>query len=108
MIYFFVKKHINHWNSVLYSESIQLDVIRRKINNDYEPSLYVACSTLYLNTFQRFKTRLEHSKNYVKQVQSINCIYIKSLKHPDAPARLCHRKSTNHPFTCKTCEVTIA
>ena len=54
------------------------------------------------------KIRLEEAKKYVKQVQSTKCVCIKSLKHPDVPARLCHLKSTNHPFTCKTCEVTIA
>ena len=92
----------------MYNESIQLDVLHGKINIDYEPSLYESCSALCLNTFKRFKIRLENAKHYVKQVQSINCVSVKSLKRPDAPARLCHRKSANHPFTCKTCEVTIA
>ena len=107
-LFFRQKKHINHWNSVLYNESIQLDVLRGKINKQYEPSLHEACSTLCLNTFKRFKCRMEEAKNYVKQVLSLNCVCIKSLRHPDAPARLCHRKSLNHPFTCKTCEITIA
>ena len=107
-LFFRQKKHINHWNSVLYDKSIQLNVIRGKINIDYEPSLYEACSTLCLNTFKRFKIRLEDAKNYVKQVQSINCVCINSLKHPNAPARLCHHKLANHQFTCKTCEFTIA
>ena len=75
---------------------------------DYEPSLFEACSTLCLSTFKRFRTRLNDAKNYVKRVQSINCVCVQSLKHPDAPARICHRKSPNQPFTCKTCEVTIA
>ena len=107
-LFFRQKNHMNHWNGLLYNEAIQLDVIKAKINIDHEPSLYEACSTLCLNTFQRFKVRLEEAKNYVKQVQSVNCVCIQSLKHPDAPARLCHRKSPNYPFTCKTCEVTIA
>ena len=107
-LFFRQKKHINHWNSVLYNESIQLDVLRGKINKQHEPSLYEACSTLCSNTFKRFRIRIEEAKNYIKQVQSINCVCIKSLRHPDAPARLCHRKSLNHPFTCKACEVTIA
>ena len=47
-------------------------------------------------------------KNCVKQVQSINCVCIKSLKHPDAPTRLYYRKPTSHIFTCKVCEVTIS
>ena len=85
-----------------------MDVIRKKINIDYEPSLYEACSRLCLSTFKQLRTRLEEATNYIKQVQSINYVRIKSLKHPDAPARLCHCKSTSHPFTCKTCEVTIA
>ena len=51
-LFFRQKKHINHWNSVLYNQSVQLDVLRGKINIDYEPSLYEACSTLCLNTFQ--------------------------------------------------------
>ena len=92
----------------MYNESLQLDVLRGKINIEYEPSLYEACSTLCLRTFEKFKVRFEEAKDYAKQVQSINCVAIKSLKHPDAPARMCHRISPNHTFTCKTCEVTIA
>ena len=51
---------------------------------------------------------MQEAKNYVKQLQSNNCVSVKSLHHPDAPPRLCHRKLSAHPFTCKTCEVTIA
>ena len=107
-LFFRQKKHINQWNMQLYNESVELDVIRENIDIDYEPSLYEACSTLCLSTFKRFRNRLNDAKNYVKQVQSINCVCIQSLKHPDAPARICHRKSQNQPFTCKTCEITIA
>jgi len=107
-LFFRQKKHINHWNSVLYNESIQLDVLRGKINIENEPSLYEACSTLCLHTFNKFKKRLFDARDYTKQVLSINCVAIKSLKHPSAPARMCHRKSPSEPFTCKTCEVTIA
>ena len=64
--FFRQKKLINHWNSVLYNQSIQLDTIRGKINIDFEPSLYEACSTLCLNTFQRFKIRLEDAKKLCK------------------------------------------
>ena len=56
---------------------------------------------------EKFRNRLEEAKNYAKQVQSINCVCIKSLKHPDVPARVCHHKSTGHPFTCKICEIII-
>jgi len=107
-LFFRQKKHINHWNSILYNESIQLDVLRGKINIEHEPSLYEASSTLCLSTFKKFKIRYEGAKDYTKQVLSINCVAIKSLKHPDAPARMCHRRSPNDTFTCKTCEVTIA
>ena len=92
----------------MYNQSVQLDVLRGKINIDYEPSLYEACSTLCLNTFQWFKVRLEEAKDYVKQVQNITCVSVKSLKYPDTPARLYHCMSSNHPFTCKTFEVKIA
>lgn len=102
------RTHINHWNSVLYNESLQLDLLRSKINIDHEPSLFEACSTLCLNSFKRFSIRLKEAKNYVKKMQSTNCVSIKSLRHPDAPPRLCYRTSMNHPFTCKTCEVTVA
>ena len=107
-MFFRQKKHINHWNSVLYDQSVQLDVLRGKINIDYKPSLYEARSTLWLSTFQWFKVRLEEAKDHVKQVQNISCVSVKSLKCPYVPARLCHRKSSNHPFICKTCEVAIA
>ena len=70
--------------------------------------MYEACSTLCLNSFHQFKVRLEEANDYVKQVQNITYASVKSLKHPDAPARLCHRKSSNHPITYKTGEVTIA
>ena len=67
-------------------------MIHGQINIDFEPLLYEASSTLCLNTFKRFRNRLEEAKNYVKQVQSINCVFKKLLKHPDAPAsRVCHR-----------------
>ena len=65
---FLSEKHINNWNSVLFNQSVQLDVLCDKINIDYDPSLYEACSTLCLNTFQQFKIRLEEAKDYVKQV----------------------------------------
>ena len=107
-LFFHEKKHINNWNGVLYNETLQLDLLRSKINIDHEPSLYEACSTLCLNTFKRFSIRYNEAKNYVKKMQSTNCVCIQSLRHPDAPPRLCYRKSVNHPFTCKTCEVTIA
>ena len=51
---------------------------------------------------------MEEAKDHVKQVQNISCVSVKSLKCPYVPARLCHRKSSNHLCTCKTCEVTIS
>ena len=53
---------------------------------------------LVLEHIQKFKIGLEEAKDDIKQVQSINCVSIKSLRHPDAPTRLCHPKSATHPF----------
>ena len=102
------EKHVIKWNQQIYNESNDLLLLRADINKDSEYNLFHASEILCLTSFREFKDRMDRSSEYSKQTVSPTQVIIRSLKHPSAPPRQCHRVTIVDDFKCCSCESSIA
>ena len=96
------------WNQQIYNESNDLLILWADINkeSDYDP--FHASELLCLTSFRDFKDQMGRASEYSNQTVSPTQVIIRSLKHPTAPPRHCHKVTIEDDFKWNSCESSIA